>query len=93
MGADRRKFRPWGLEGGGEAEGSHCWVIKADGSQTELPTKVFTELNKGDRLLVQTPGGGGWGVPAEREPALVQRDLSDELITAEHAAKFYGYPA
>ena len=91
MGADRRKFRPWGLEGGGEAEGSHCWVIKPDGSRSELPTKVFTELREGDRLLVQTPGGGGWGDPEDREPARVQYDLNEELISAERASEQYGY--
>lgn len=91
MGADRRKFRPGGLDGGGEAEGSHCWLVKPDGTRSELPTKVFTELHKGDRLLVQTPGGGGWGNSLEREPARVQQDVDEQLITVEHAVEFYGY--
>lgn len=90
MGADRRKFHPWGLEGGQEAEGSHCWVIKPDGSRSELPTKVFTELRQGDRLLVQTPGGGGWGDPHERAAESVEIDVREGLVSAERARRVYG---
>ena len=91
MGADRRKFLPWGLDGGEAAEGSHCWVINADETRTELPTKVFTELKKGDRLLVQTPGGGGWGDPGERDPESVRLDLREGLLTPDRAARVYGH--
>ena len=59
MGADRRRFTPWGLDGGGSAAGSRASVTSADGSVCELPTKFSIELVKGDVLTVQTPGGGG----------------------------------
>ena len=81
IGSDRRRFTPWGLEGGGNAEGAHCWVISADGDRRELPTKVRVELRRGDRLLTQTPGGGGWGDPQRRDPARVAVDVDDGLQT------------
>ena len=90
IGADRRKFTPWGLEKGTNAEGAHTWVISPDGSRRELPTKVYDVLKQGEQLYTQTPGGGGWGDPAERDPADVERDVEDELISAEHAAEVYG---
>ena len=90
IGADRRKFTPWGLEKGQNAVGAHCWVTSPDGSKRELPTKVHTVLKQGDQIYTQTPGGGGWGDPSERDRAAVERDVEDELITAESAAQAYG---
>lgn len=90
IGADRRKFTPWGLENGTSAVGAHTWVISPDGSKRELPTKVHDVLKQGEQLYTQTPGGGGWGDPAERDQAEVDRDVEDGLISAEQAAKVYG---
>ena len=90
IGADRRKFTPWGLEKGQNAAGAHCWITSPDGSKRELPTKVHTVLKQGDQIYTQTPGGGGWGDPSERDRAAVERDVEDELITAESAAQAYG---
>ncbi len=81
IGADRRKLRPWGLEGGGEARGAHARIVHGDGSEEELPTKVCTRLETGDTLCIETPGGGGWGDPAQRDPEAVQRDLQNGLIS------------
>ncbi|MGE8686092.1 MAG: hydantoinase B/oxoprolinase family protein [Achromobacter sp.] len=44
----------------------------------------------GDRLVVHTPGGGGLGDPAGRDPARLERDLRDGLISAGQAAQAYG---
>lgn len=90
VGADRRRFTPWGLDGGKHAAGSMLTVTAADGSVRMLPTKAFTELRRGDVLTVRTPGGGGWGDPAEREPDRVQRDVRSGLISPERARDVYG---
>ena len=90
IGADRRKFTPWGLEEGHSAVGAHSWVESPDGSRRELPTKVHTTLDRGEQLVVETPGGGGWGDPAGRDRAAIERDVEDELISAERAAGIYG---
>ena len=90
MGADRRKFTPWGLDGGQAAAGSRAWVISPDGRRRELPTKVHTVLNRGDRLLIETPGGGGWGEPRRRPEDAVSRDVTEGLVSPNRAADIYG---
>jgi N-methylhydantoinase B len=37
-----------------------------------------------------SPGGGGWGDPLARDPALVLRDVRDEVVSLEAARKMYG---
>jgi len=60
--ADRRVFRPYGLQGGEDGAAGHAWLTKVgDASETELPGKCSLRLSKGDRLRIETPGGGGWG--------------------------------
>ena len=85
IGADRRKFTPWGLEGGQHAKGAHCYVTEPDGNVRELPTKVYTILSKGETLMIQTPGGGGWGPPGERDTERIEKDLENGLISSDNA--------
>jgi N-methylhydantoinase B len=60
--ADRRKRGPYGLEGGEDGATGRAWVIRAGSEEpTELPGKWSSRLAKGDRLHLETPGGGGWG--------------------------------
>jgi N-methylhydantoinase B len=59
--ADRRKFRPYGLEGGEAGSAGQASVLHANGEQTMLPGKCSRSLSKGDILRIETPGGGGWG--------------------------------
>ncbi len=53
--------------------------------------KGFQDIPPGDSLIVLTPGGGGIGAPAERDPASISTDLRDGLITNEVAAQVYGF--
>lgn len=59
---ERRRHQPWGLAGGGPGAAGEDWLILADGSRERLPGKCTVPVKAGDRLLVLTPGGGGWGV-------------------------------
>jgi N-methylhydantoinase B len=63
--ADRRRFRPYGLEGGQEGEGGATWIVKSDGREIALPGKCSRQLDTGDLVRIETPGGGGWGIPLE----------------------------
>ena len=58
---ERRRNRPWGLAGGGPGAVGEDWLIKRDGTRERLPGKTTVDVRTGDRLLVLTPGGGGWG--------------------------------
>jgi N-methylhydantoinase B len=60
--AERRKFRPWGLQGGDEGAAGVAWVTRIGSSVAEeLPGKCGLPLDAGDVLRIETPGGGGWG--------------------------------
>ena len=47
-------------------------------------------MTAGDLVTVRTPGGGGYGDPLERDPALVRRDVARGYFTAEDAERDYG---
>jgi len=60
--ADRRKFRPWGLQDGDDGAAGAASVTKsATTEKIDLPGKCNLHLASGDVLRVETPGGGGWG--------------------------------
>ncbi len=59
--ADRRSRAPYGLSGGGDGAPGKAEVIRRDGSVQELPGKFNIRLCAGDRIRIQTPGGGGFG--------------------------------
>lgn len=60
---DRRATRPWGLAGGQEAAQGRSTLIRK-GEEEILPAKCTRELRAGDRLRIESPGGGGWGRPS-----------------------------
>jgi N-methylhydantoinase B len=63
--ADRRKFPPYGLEGGEPgANGQASFLAPGDSTPTELPGKCSRQLPAGSILRIETPGGGGWGKPS-----------------------------
>jgi N-methylhydantoinase B/oxoprolinase/acetone carboxylase alpha subunit len=67
--SDRRRGRPYGARGGEPgAAGRNC-VMRHDGRIEEIASKARLELGPGDRLRLETPGGGGFGVAAESTPS------------------------
>lgn len=59
----RGDHRPYGVAGGEPgAAGTNLWT-PAGGVEQPLPATVQIELQAGDRLKIETPGGGGWGEP------------------------------
>ncbi|HUB97449.1 MAG TPA: hydantoinase B/oxoprolinase family protein, partial [Stellaceae bacterium] len=90
---DRTKYPPWGVQGGKDASPGRVTVYKADGG-SEIISKVRSyPLKAGDRVVLETGGGGGWGAPEERSIDLIRRDLRRGYITAEGAARDYGVRA
>ena len=59
--SDRRTRGPWGLAGGGDGAPGTASVIHRDGSVAAMPGKFSTRLRKGERIRIESPGGGGWG--------------------------------
>jgi N-methylhydantoinase B len=58
--ADRRTRGPYGLVGGKDGAPGKAVVIRGDGSLQELPGKFNVRLRKGERVRIETPGGGGF---------------------------------
>ncbi|MGH3983407.1 MAG: hydantoinase B/oxoprolinase family protein [Pseudonocardiaceae bacterium] len=61
--SERRQTPPWGLGGGHAGAVGRNILRRADGTETELPSKGTWQLQRGDRIRIETPGGGGWGSP------------------------------
>ncbi|MGD0631490.1 MAG: hydantoinase B/oxoprolinase family protein [Terracidiphilus sp.] len=65
--AERRRFQPYGLQGGEEGSAGAAWVVKGGSAETtELPGKCSRQLSVGDAVRIETPGGGGWGKSQEQ---------------------------
>ena len=86
---DRVDHPARGREGGGAGEAGR--VALADG--TKLRSKGRQLIKFGQRLRLSLPGGGGYGDPANRAPALVAADLAAGLISSQDAKADYGYGA
>jgi N-methylhydantoinase B len=59
--ADRRSRGPWGLGGAADGAPGKAFITRQDGSREQKPGKFSTRLRKGERVSIETPGGGGWG--------------------------------
>jgi len=92
--ADRHRHRPYGLAGGGSGESGAAYVVDGDGEERErLAQKSTHDLPAGTVVSVRSPGAGGYGDPADRDAARVERDLRLGKLTAEAARERYGYGA
>jgi N-methylhydantoinase B len=87
---DRQTHPAWGLHGGRPGVPGDAYLTRGDRTY-RLPTKYdnFT-LKQGDRVVVRTGGGGGYGPPWQRDPALVARDVRQGFVSAAMAAAEYG---
>jgi len=92
---DHGKYPPFALAGG--RTGAMTEIEVGQDDRISRPEHVSKGsgfvLGPGDWVRVRTPGGGGWGDPAERDPASVRRDVERGLVTPEDAAETYGYQA
>ena len=59
--SERRTRGPWGLNGGGDGACGKAFLVHDDGTREELPGKFNVRLRKGERIRIETPGGGGFG--------------------------------
>ncbi|MGH7324829.1 MAG: hydantoinase B/oxoprolinase family protein, partial [Candidatus Rokuibacteriota bacterium] len=87
---DRERFAPWGLFGG--SDGGRGGVVLNAGrpGQRVLGSKVAgLSLREGDTVTIVTPGAGGYGSPAERESALLARDLREGKVSPAVAREVY----
>ena len=89
---ERARFAPKGVLGGAEARPTRFQYEQDDGwHEPAMGSKmVGIALRRGQRLRLETPGGGGWGDPRERDPAKVARDVRLGYVSPEAAREGYG---
>jgi len=89
---DRMHCKPWGLHGGKDAAGNSIGLRKSGQWETDMPNaKVFgVRLRHGDAYMMQSGGGGGFGSPLERDPALVAYDVQEGYVSPAAARADYG---
>ena len=56
----------------------------------DLPGKGELRVKRGETLIFETPGGGGYGVPAEREAEALEKDIANGVVSRSAAKKNYG---
>lgn len=87
---ERHFSQAGGLLGGGPGGNAWSEIRRKDGRVEEIRSKIVTQLEAGDRVLVKTPGGGGYGNPTKRERSAVQRDIDNGKISVKTAREVYG---
>jgi len=85
-----RHFNPAaGVDGGEPGACARAVILRAAGPTEELPSKIVTVLNRGDRVIVETAGGGGHGPPDRRARHHVAADLESGKINERAAREIY----
>ena len=80
---------PFGLLGGQSGGAAVVKLMTPDGVTRDLPSKGAFGAPAGSIIDMITPGSGGFGPIAEREPAAIGRDLLDGYVSAESAERDY----
>lgn len=90
--AERGKFPPRGIVGGGDAAANFVSYEQDDGPRIpEMMSKaVDIRLKKGQRIHIESPGGGGYGPAIERDPDMVAMDVRLGFVSSENAKAQYG---
>ncbi|BBK39087.1 5-oxoprolinase [Allostella sp. ATCC 35155] len=87
--ADRVRFAPYGLEGGGEGGRAGNWLGEG-ADRRALPGKVTMTMRQGELLTHHQAGGGGHGDPFARDPEMVAADVWNGKISATFASERHG---
>ena len=86
---DRWFTYPWGVNGGLPGSRARKVIDRIDGTSEIVANKLDSlEVKAGDLLHFITWGGGGWGDPLERDPALVALEVRQGLVTVEGARRY-----
>ncbi len=87
--ADRCKFAPQGLFGGGTGKLAYYGLIDPEGRAHPLGSKTTFTVPRGWTVTMQTCGGGGYGPPEKRRQDAVLRDVLEDKVSARRAREIY----
>lgn len=79
---ERHATQAAGSHGGGAGSSAVAAVTRKDGSVEDIPSKHVFTLAPGDRLTIETAGGGGYGDPAARDPGDAEADRQNGKVSA-----------
>ncbi|MBU8877526.1 hydantoinase B/oxoprolinase family protein [Bacillus sp. FJAT-29790] len=82
-------FAPWGLEGGGTGTAAKIRHVNSAGQEVEMCKGYFRAL-PGDRIIIETSGGGGYGDPNSRDLQLILKDIREGKVSIKAAESIYG---
>ena len=86
---DRAKFPPNGVAGGKPGSRSRFVIHLGSKDETETPASGRYELHAGERFMLQSAGGGGYGDPKKRDHAALARDIAEGYVSAASAERDY----
>jgi N-methylhydantoinase B len=81
---ERGRSGPSGVLGGEAGALNRFTLLRRDGAEERPPMSskwIGVKLHRGDRLRLETPGGGGWGPASDRDPSLIARDRREGYTT------------
>ena len=88
---ERFSNKPWGVFGGSSGGTGKFIHTKQDGNKKKLEIKPSgITLKAGEKILVETPGAGGYGSPEERSDAGITEDLESGKFSDEYVKRHYG---
>ncbi len=87
---ERVKYSPHGILGGKPGKPARYYVVKRNGKKILLRSKDTVMVEYGDEVVIETAGGGGYGLPYERDDKLIIEDLLDQLIESDEVINTYG---
>ena len=89
--SDRQTRSPYGLHEG-EPPRPSAVLVKRTGDEDwqRMTSKIVLNMNRGDVLRGEWPGGGGWGSPLARDAQAVLDDVVEEKISISRAKQVYG---
>ena len=91
---ERGRHAPPGVLGGKSGALNRFRLLRRDGSQDTPPMAskwVGVQLAKGERVRLETPGGGGYGPVADRDAAAILHDLANGYVSVEAARTDYDF--
>jgi N-methylhydantoinase B len=87
---NKTRFPPKGIEGGKAGSRARFVVRVGTDREFETPASARVEMQAGERFLLQSAGGGGYGDPRERDRAALKRDVDEGYVSQDAAVKDYG---
>lgn len=87
---ERFRHQPWGVFGGKPGATGEFYLRNGDGTSRDLPSKVTGVFVPEETVVViETPGAGGYGDPAERAPEAIAEDLASGKFTQDFIDRHY----